>query len=97
MNARLIHKSPSVRLLCSLQRYTLRMVNWHEVTPFSRMLAIIVFVGVIPVLFFYLGMQYQDMQEIQSVMHSYSFPRLEHYSATVAKPNDQATTSVDTQ
>jgi len=57
------------------------MVNWHDVTPFSRMLAIIVFVGLIPALFFYLGMQYQDMQATKNVMRAYDFPLLQHYQA----------------
>ncbi len=56
------------------------MVNWHEVTPVSRMLAIIVFVGLIPVLFFYLGMQYQDMQDTKNIMRTYDFPRLQVYT-----------------
>lgn len=69
------------------------MINWHEVTPFSRMLALILFVGVIPVLFFYLGMQYQQLEETKSVMQAYGFPRLEHYSKITPEPADVAATS----
>ncbi len=69
------------------------MVNWHEVTPFSRMLAIILFVGVIPALFFYLGMQYQDLLATKGVMHAYDFPRLEHFASGIIQPVQEATTT----
>lgn len=73
------------------------MVNWHEVTPLSRILALIVFVGVIPLIFFYLGMQYQDMLNTKNVMRTYDFPKLQDYKGiTVSAPEtavDSATTT----
>ena len=60
------------------------MLKWHEVTPLSRLLAIIVFVGLIPAIFFYLGMQYQDMKATESLMHTYEFPRLYSFSGADA-------------
>ena len=36
------------------------MLEWNQVTWYSRMAAIIIFVGVIPVLNFYIGVQYQE-------------------------------------
>jgi hypothetical protein len=77
-----------------LSRYTFRMnINWHEPTPFSRMLGIILFVGVIPVLSFYIGTQYQDMQSTKTAMHVYEFPRLTVYPASAAAAVTRSATS----
>ena len=35
------------------------MVQWNEITWYSRMAAIVFFVGVLPILNFYIGIQYQ--------------------------------------
>jgi hypothetical protein len=70
------------------------MLNWHEVTPLSRVLALIVFLGVVPALSFFLGMQYQDLQDTKNVMHAYGFPRLENYDGITPAPS--ATTSTTT-
>jgi fructose-specific phosphotransferase system IIC component len=69
------------------------MLNWHEITPLSRMLAIIVFLGIVPALSFYLGMQYQDMLATKSVMRTYDFPKLEHYTGITIEQLESATTS----
>ncbi|HVM73765.1 MAG TPA: hypothetical protein VMU13_02740 [Candidatus Paceibacterota bacterium] len=37
-------------------------IKWNEVTWYSRLLAIILFIGVIPTLFFYIGMQYEAIE-----------------------------------
>ncbi len=58
------------------------MFKMREVTPLSRILAIILFLGVIPVLFFYLGMQYQEARRSADLVQSYGFPRLYTYSVT---------------
>lgn len=36
------------------------MVEWNAVTWYSRLAAIIVFVGILPILNFYIGMKYQE-------------------------------------
>ncbi len=69
------------------------MLQWHVVTPFSRMLAIVLFVGAIPALFFYLGMQYQDMKASASLMRIYEFPRLYSFSGTEANATLTESTS----
>ncbi len=48
------------------------------------MIGIIVFVGVIPVLSFYIGTQYQDMLSTKTAMQVYAFPRLTVYPASAA-------------
>ncbi len=40
------------------------MVQWHEVTWYSKLGAIIIFVGVVPALSFYIGTQYQLTKEV---------------------------------
>lgn len=69
------------------------MLKWREVTPFSRMLALILFLGAIPTLFFYLGMQYQDTKATQYIMRSYDFPRLHNYSASEYPQTTEESTS----
>ncbi len=71
------------------------MVNWHEITPLSRVLAIIVFLGLVPALSFYLGMEFRDTQETRNVMRVYPMPRLEVYSrpAPTAAPLVTASTT----
>ena len=61
------------------------MFKVHEVTPLSRMLALILFVGIIPSLFFYLGMQYQEVKETKNLMQTYDFPRLHSFSGIDAE------------
>jgi hypothetical protein len=49
-------------------------VKWNEVTWYSKLGAIILFVGVIPALSFYIGMQYQAVKDMQdSTKHEISF------------------------
>ncbi len=62
------------------------MFKLHETTPLSRFLALILFVGLIPSLFFYLGMQYQDTKETTNLMHTYDFPRLYNFSGSNDAP-----------
>jgi len=42
-------------------------MKWHEVTWYSRMMAILIFVGVLPTLSFYIGMQYKSFQHVQTL------------------------------
>lgn len=37
-------------------------IQWNEVTWYSKLAAIIFFVGVLPVLTFFMGMQYREVQ-----------------------------------
>ncbi len=69
------------------------MFNWHEVTPFSRLFSIVVFVGVVPMLFFYLGTVYQDMLHSKDAIHTYDFPVLQHYpkAASFFESHDAST------
>ena len=67
-------------------------LNWHEPTTFSRLLAIILFVGVIPTLSFYIGTQYQDMRSTKDDMVVYEFPRLTSYTATAVTPLEATST-----
>lgn len=57
------------------------MINWHEVTPISRLLALILFLAIIPTIFFYLGMTYQDSIAAQQSLRAYDFPALQRYPA----------------
>ena len=56
------------------------MFNWHEPTPLSRMLAIVLFVGVIPSLSFYIGTKYQETRSTPTAMRVYDIPRLSAFS-----------------
>ena len=42
-------------------------MKWNEVTWYSRMIAIVIFVGVLPTLSFYIGMQYKAFQNVQAI------------------------------
>ncbi len=46
------------------------------------MLGIVLFVGLIPSISFYIGMQYQDMQSTKNAMRVYDVPRLTVYPQT---------------
>ena len=49
------------------------MIEWGQVTWYSKLGAIILFVGIVPVLTFYIGMQYQQVtMPIQNVSISTS-------------------------
>ena len=41
-------------------------IQWHEVTWYSKLSAIILFIGVIPALCFYIGEQYGEVQQINA-------------------------------
>ena len=41
------------------------MIKWNEITWYSRLGAIVLFIGVVPTLSFYLGVQYQAVIAIQ--------------------------------
>jgi hypothetical protein len=56
------------------------MVRWHEVTWYSKLGAIILFLGVVPVLCFYTGTQYQ-----LTIDTNYSYPSVAQ--TTPAKPS----------
>lgn len=56
------------------------MFNWHEPTPLSRMLAIVLFVGIIPTLSFYIGTKYQETRATPTAMRVYDIPRLSAFS-----------------
>ncbi len=72
------------------------MLIWREVTPLSRLVALILFVGVIPTVFFYLGMQYQDAKETQNLLRTYHFPRLYNYTVSVEPLNtEDSTTTIE--
>jgi hypothetical protein len=71
------------------------MIKMREVTPLSRLLALILFIGVIPVIFFYLGMQYQATQDTKDLMQTYNFPRLQNYSGRETGTTTEASTSLE--
>ena len=43
-------------------------IKWHEVTPFSKWSAIILFIFIVPTLTFYIGRQYESTVEVVSVV-----------------------------
>lgn len=43
-----------------------RGIKWNEVTWYSRLGAIVLFIGIIPALFFYIGTQYELLQQSAS-------------------------------
>jgi len=42
------------------------MIKWNEVTWYSKLLAIIFFIGVLPTLSFYIGGQYQNIKSVEN-------------------------------
>lgn len=67
-------------------------VNWHEPTPLSRFLSIVLFVGIIPALCFYVGTQYEAVQHAKDDIAVYEFPRLTSYTASVFTSVDATST-----
>ena len=52
---------------CSRRVYVLAMkIVWNQVTWYSKLLAVILFVFVIPALTFYIGMQYGEISQQQA-------------------------------
>ncbi len=76
-------------LLCAILTV---MFNPREVTPLSRILALILFVGIIPALFFYLGTQYQEVKGTADLVRTYDFPRL-HVFGGIGVESDLATST----
>jgi hypothetical protein len=50
------------------------MIKWNEVTWYSKMGAIVVFLAIVPILSFYLGEQIKSLQYSDVSMQSYSAP-----------------------
>src|SRR6185295_18676352 len=43
-------------------------IEWNKVTWYSKLGAIMLFIGVVPALTFYIGMQYQAVKDIQTAV-----------------------------
>ena len=56
-------------------------IKWNEVTWYSRLLAIILFLGVIPALSFYIGVQYQEVVSVSANVIT------RDYSTTIPMPS----------
>ncbi len=41
-------------------------IHWNKVTWYSKLAAIILFIFIIPALTFYIGMKYEEVQDIAS-------------------------------
>ncbi len=43
------------------------MIEWNKVTWYSKLAAIIFFIGILPVLTFYIGTQYQEVKDLSHI------------------------------
>lgn len=84
------------------------MIKWHEYTWYSKLAAIVFFIGILPALTFYIGVQYEKTEEVLSnksvpvptavVTYSYiiSKDQAEAIARPVLKQCGSLTTSLNT-
>lgn len=64
-------------------------MKWNEVTWYSRLLAIIIFIAVLPAMAFYVGTKYQETADILSRTHSVSVTA-EDFTPVTASSTDNS-------
>ena len=58
------------------------MIDWNNVTKYSKLCAIVFFVGILPVWSFYIGKQVADTKSTQDMQLSCFSPVIKIYSAS---------------